>query len=523
MAFAKSIKSPPPTYKEWLKKRKKPQVNDKDKKKYEKSLKSKIQREINFLQKKSVQDYLLFLKWNEVRKKLKRVKNNGQFTINKQDINWVKSLIWKPKDSKNYRGDFRRIYPELLLVGNEFELSGKDIFNNDVSFDYTDSKRNTLIKHWRILRLIVSKAPDEGTVGRQLRYLVRDRDTKKYLGIICISSDMIDTSQRNQRIGLPKNFRNLNILGLGFNSTANGQTIVPTQPFGKYFLGGKLLSLLCLSKEVCSQWKKLYGDTLVGFTTTSLYGNKDNRQTQYDNLVPYWDNCGSSSGKTPYKFNIRLENDMKDFAYKYYPFEYYRHFINRIREAKKRFYQRILRLFGFKQTSEQPRGVYYSRLYLESDNYLRSIIKIFEEVCLKEKVYEKKFVGKQLKSQLLIKKEQITEELKRDLWNKTMKRLEKELPSDDKLTPKFDNTVEALTNFWKFGKKGDTTKLPPDVTEKSIKRRGKQNLQKDTGMLKGRIDTSDLYKSEIQLTGKGFDTYDGLENLKWEEVFEKYS
>jgi hypothetical protein len=51
----------------------------------------------------------------------------------------------------------------------------------------------------------------------------------------------------------------------------------------------------------------------------------------------------------------------------------------------------------------------------------------------------------------------------------------------------------------------------------------KQNLQKDTGMLKGRIDTSDLYKSEIQLTGKGFDTYDGLENLKWEEVFEKYS
>jgi hypothetical protein len=66
--------------------------------------------------------------------------------------------------------------------------------------------------------------------------------------------------------------------------------------------------LLCLSKEVCSQWKKLYGDTLVGFTTTSLYGNKDNRQTQYDNLVPYWDNCKSTTGKTPYKFNIRLEN-----------------------------------------------------------------------------------------------------------------------------------------------------------------------------------------------------------------------
>jgi hypothetical protein len=514
--YVKVYKKYPP-YKEWLKTYKPPVRTESQKKIIKERFREKLKKELDNLVQKSTEDYILFLKWNEI----KELQGGTKKKFSNKDINWVKKLIWKPKDSKNYRGDFRRIYPELILCGNDFEVAGKDIFNNDVTFDY--GEKDDLTLHWNILRAIVSRARNDGVVGRQFRYLVRDRDTKKYLGIICISSDMIDTSQRNQRIGLPKNFRNLNILGLGFNSTANGQTIVPTQPFGKYFLGGKLLSLLCLSKEVCSQWKKLYGDTLVGFTTTSLYGNKDNRQTQYDNLVPYWDNCGSSSGKTPYKFNIRLENDMKDFAYKYYPFEYYRHFINRIREAKKRFYQRILRLFGFKQTSEQPRGVYYSRLYLESDNYLRSIIKIFEEVCLKEKVYEKKFVGKQLKSQLLIKKEQITEELKRDLWNRTMKRLEKELPSDDKLTPKFDNTIEALTNFWKFGKKGDTTKLPPDVTEKSIKRRGKQNLQKDTGMLKGRIDTSDLYKSEIQLTGKGFDTYDGLENLKWEKVFEKYS
>ena len=45
--------------------------------------------------------------------------------------------------------------------------------------------------------------------------MVRYRDIKKFLGVICISSDIIDTSQGKRRISLPKNFRNLNIIGLG--------------------------------------------------------------------------------------------------------------------------------------------------------------------------------------------------------------------------------------------------------------------------------------------------------------------
>jgi len=523
MSFAKNKNKKPPTYQQWFTKRKLPKETDKEQKIIESKLRTKIQREITLLKKKSVQDYLLYLKWKEVRHKLSRKNNDGSFIITKQDLNYVKKLIWKPKDSKNYRGDFRRIYPELILCGNDFETVGKDIFNNNVTFDYSTAKKDDLSKHWKILRLIVSKAPDDGTVGRQLRYLVRDRDTKKYLGIICVSSDMIDTSQRNERIGLPKNFRTLNMLGLGFNSTANGQTIVPTQPFGKYFLGGKLLALLTLSKEICSQWKKNYGDTLIGCTTTSLYGNKNNRQTQYDNLVPYWENCGATSGETPFKFSINLTNDMKDYAYKFLPYDYYRHFVNRIREAKKHFYQLILRKFKFEETSQQPRGVYYSRLYEESDAYLRSIIKTFKEVCIKEKVYEEKLEGKKMKRRITIKKDKITDALKNYLWNKTLKRLDKVLPKDEKLTPKFDNSINALTEYWKFGKKGDTTILPKNISQDSIKRRGKINLQKDTGMLKGRIDTNEIYRQEMQLTGKGFDTYDGLENLKWEDVYEQYN
>ena len=96
---------------------------------------------------------------------------------------------------------------------------------------------------------------------------------------------MVDTPQRNDAIGIGKSLRKLNAIGLQWNNTANGQTIVPTQPFGKYFLGGKLMSLLCLSEEVCSMWKKLYGNTLVGVTTTSLYGTKNIKSS----LLPFFD------------------------------------------------------------------------------------------------------------------------------------------------------------------------------------------------------------------------------------------
>jgi hypothetical protein len=113
-----------------------------------------------------------------------------------------------------------------------------------------------------------------------------------------------------------------------------------------------------------------------------------------------------------------------------------------MRETKKRAGQWWLKYMGIKEGSNQPRGVYYSRIYKESDEYFRKIIKIFEEVCIKEKVYKKIKVKKELKSVITIKKEKITEVLKNKLWNKTLERMNKELIPDDKLTPAFDVTIK---------------------------------------------------------------------------------
>jgi uncharacterized protein YaaW (UPF0174 family) len=335
------------------------------------------------------------------------------------------------------------------------------------------------------------------------------------------------------------------------NVTANGQTIVPTDIFGKYFLGGKLMSLLCLSKEVCSQWKQIYGDTLIGVTTTSLYGNLNNRLTQYDNLTPYWSNCGSTTGDTPYKLPNDLEEEFRKIFLEHHPQEYWGYFVKGIRETKKRAGQWWLKYMGIKEGSNQPRGVYYSRIYKESDEYFRKIIKIFEEVCIKEKVYKKIKVKKELKSVITIKKEKITEVLKNKLWNKTLERMNKELTPDDKLTPAFDNSISALTNYWKYGLKGDTQVLPEDTKLSTILRRGgvkmkddeiekqikqigkkqfykkyqtqitlgKTKLQKDLGMLKGNVDSNnEKYNKELELRN----TYDGLVNLTYEQIKQQY-
>ena len=83
---------------------------------------------------------------------------------------------------------------------------------------------------------------------------------------------------------------------------------MPTQPLGYSFTGGKLLAYLCLSDDVQRLWKEKYGDTLVGVTTTSLYGKaKANTLSQYDGLK-YWKRMGFTT--EPVSFQARATRNM---------------------------------------------------------------------------------------------------------------------------------------------------------------------------------------------------------------------
>jgi hypothetical protein len=117
--------------------------------------------------------------------------------VKKQDINEieeVKNLIWKPKG----RGDYRRVHPELVLTSNTVEIKKKNIWGETSYEEYVHDEK--LIRHWNILRVLISSSRHDGVIGRQLRYLVRDKTTKKYLGIICIVSSMMNLSERNREV-----------------------------------------------------------------------------------------------------------------------------------------------------------------------------------------------------------------------------------------------------------------------------------------------------------------------------------
>jgi hypothetical protein len=72
-----------------------------------------------------------------------------------------------------------------------------------------------------------------------------------------------------------------------FNGSAMmGFVIVPAQPFGFNYLGGKLLAGICTSHEVREIANKKYGMNLCLFETTSLYGSSKT-VSQYDGMKPY--------------------------------------------------------------------------------------------------------------------------------------------------------------------------------------------------------------------------------------------
>lgn len=409
-------------------------------------------------------EYTLWHKFNEVQDWLP--------TQSKSHVEWVKRNIWKPKG----RSDFRRIDPELIYVRDSYDIKSKNIWGEDVTITIENKEPHG--KHWDIMRTLISSGRNDGTIGRALRFIVRDRPTKTYLGVICLSSSMAMLKPRNDAIGWKK-AEEFFYRGSRLANIANGQSIVPTQPFGSAFLGGKLLSLLCLSDVVAKKWEEEYGQKLVEVDTTSLWGEMKGGQSQYDNLNPYWDSkLGDTQGQTPLKPTDPVYRKIREWMRQNYPLDFYRHFVEmgptgklRMRENKSRAILLCYSVLGIGREeflSEHKRGVYRSRLYSNTDAFLRNEI------------------------------------------------------DEDQLVPAFDNSIEALTDFWKFGSMGDTkvldaeskAKLKNDPTKIARKVRMK-------GMVKGQVDARDP-SHRVPTEGNQVDWYQDLGAMSWQQAREKY-
>ena len=75
-----------------------------------------------------------------------------------------------------------------------------------------------------------------------------------------------------------------------------GFAIVPSQPFGYNYLGGKLLALMCVSHHIREKLNEVFEKDIALFETTSLYGSSS-ASSQYDGLKPFIRHKGLTDSK----------------------------------------------------------------------------------------------------------------------------------------------------------------------------------------------------------------------------------
>jgi len=351
-------------------------------------LKERLITELGYVSGMTVEEYTLYQKWCEVKNKYPAQTVNTLFGEESQLVDLskdkllthVKNNIWSPQDPM----DFEKLQPELIYT------------KDDPSYPQL----------WNAIRTFASTMKNNNNIGRNLNFIVRDKPTKKYLGVICVSSDFLDLTPRDSYIGWDRERKTKKMI----NHTAIGSTIVPLQPLGYNYTGGKLLALMCLSDKVQETWKKEYGDTMVGVTTTSLYGSF----SQYQNLR-HWKKRGHSAGSVSYeatKPTIQMLRKwiMENHTRKY--FEWYSA-TKPTGQPYKRDHRNRSHTFAYSKLgipkeltkSDHSRGIYFSTLYDNTREFLREeipedkLVKSFESsVDALSELWRERYARKRIKS-----------------------------------------------------------------------------------------------------------------------------
>jgi len=354
------------------------------------TLKEAVIKDLSYVSAMDVKEYTLYQKWCEVKDRYPTVETNSFFddkpAMLKPEqgvvIQEVKNNFWLPEDPEEYL----ELQPELIWT------DGAEVQS------HTNAKGSEI---WNALRTFLSTMKNNSNIGRNLNFLIRDKVTKKYLGVTCMSSDFLDLTPRDEYIGWDREAKTQRMI----NHTCIGSTIVPIQPLGYNLVGGKLLALLCLSDTVEKTWEYQYKDKLVGVTTTSLYGKtKEIPLSQYDRLK-HWKKMGWTAGSVSYEPTKPTRMMIQNWLKKNHTYKYFEWYVAKkdTGQPHKRDHRNRSHTFTYNQLgidkklikSDHARGIYFGELYENTREFLK------EEITV------------------------------------------------DKLVRKFDNSTEALTDLWK--------------------------------------------------------------------------
>jgi len=290
-------------------------------------IKKIIEDDFEKVKKLSVEEYTLYRKWEEV---------NKEWSIKEfQRMHEIKNSIWIPESPE----DYLELDPAVIPA--------------------TDTNTNLT---WTLLRIFTSSMHWNPNPGRMMRFFVQDRKTKGYLGVISLGSDFISIGGRDSYIGWTYEHR---LKRKMLNHTAMGSSIVPTQPLGYNYTGGKLIALLTVSDIVENAWNERYKEPLVGVSTTSLYGGL----SQY-NRLRYWKKCKSTDGQIPLEPSQECYTKIREWMRANHR--------DKLKVLQARSHPKTTMLmFVYKTLKIKPprnnfsRGVYFCELYTNARQFLR--------------------------------------------------------------------------------------------------------------------------------------------------------
>ena len=172
-----------------------------------------------------------------------------------------------------------------ILDDPKDDFFNQDIHPNDMEFDIRlvgDRFQNGIPQdYYRNLLSSVSSHNNEDNIpGRELRLMVYEKNTNKIVGFIRLQSPLINSKPRNEWLGKAPDLKIFN------RHAVMGFAIVPSQPFGYNYLGGKLLALICVSHFIREKLNNIFEKDIALFETTSLYGSSSSA-SQYDGLKPF--------------------------------------------------------------------------------------------------------------------------------------------------------------------------------------------------------------------------------------------
>ena len=309
---------------------------------------------MDFLKSMSVQEQTLYKKWQEFNKDEKLM---SQIT----SLDVISNQLWKPTDINNLEQTIQEI--------NDIEPI--------VEYTLDNAK-------WTLLRQGISSMEFVANPGLNIKFYVKDKVSNKYLGVICMGSDVTSLGSRDEYIGWTRDnkFKDGKL-----NHTAIGTSIIATQPLGYNFLGGKLVSALVTCSTIRDKWQEMYNETLVGATTTALYGI----HSQY-NGIPHWKTLGETKGK----ISIKPDDSAYDVWHQWLKdnkTEKYEKLVELRPNGqpqtgiKQKIIQMIYQELGIKRAKYEhgfKRGAYYADIYENGRPFLRNEINE-DELVMKEK------------------------------------------------------------------------------------------------------------------------------------------